>query len=89
MERITRVDVAKRSNQYPYFKEVELRVGNVDESDKGAVQLTANPKVGHFGAATGERVAVFDLTQSPASGKFLTLQQVQGALNVNELFIRV
>ena len=88
MEGIKRVEVAKRALKFVFFHKVELRLGNVDESDKGAAQLSANPKVGYFGTPeSNQQMAVFDLTENPASGKFLTLQQAGGTFSVDELYI--
>ena len=84
------VEEAKRHNSYAVFKQVELRVGNSDESGEGAVKLSANPLVGYFDAAVpGEMMAVFDLEEKPASGRFLTLQQAKERLGIDELFIKV
>ena len=57
------------------FQEVELRVGNVDESSKGMALFTDNPLVGTTGATNPDPIHRFDL--NPAlTGRYVTLQCV-------------
>ena len=85
------VEVAKINiKNYRKFAGVELRIGTVNEAGQAEVQLSANPLVSYFDEAEeGERMAIFDLWKTPASGKFMTLQQIQGRLSMDELFIKV
>ena len=87
---ITRVEVAKSSTANYPFEQVELRIGNVDESHKGDVHLSENSLVGYFGEARAEQMAVFAMAEGDLpSGKFLTLQQFSGRMMVAEVFLFV
>ena len=91
VEAIKGVVVSKRTiSDYAGFSDVELRIGNRDESGQGVVQLSGNPLVGRFdGPVHGEKMAVFQLAERPESGKFLTLQRISGRLTVDEVFINI
>ena len=70
------------------FANVELRIGNHNQSGKGAVHLTENPLVGcHVGGDLDPEPAIFVLDK-PADGRYLTLQIVDGTyLDVGELTV--
>ena len=71
------------------FNNVELRVGNADESDKGLSQLTENPLVSIYPSpsTTFSNYATFVIS-SPVNGRFLTLQILDSAsLEIKELWV--
>ena len=83
------VEVVKRktyADSKSAFSEIELRIGNADESGKGEVQFADNPRVGYQGAATEDKAAVFDLGGS-VSGRYLTLQRLTDRLAVAEIYV--
>ena len=82
---IARVEVAKRARLNWRFSKVEVRIGNVDESGKGAVQLSDNPLVGFLDEAVDEFMAVFDIDNG--CGRYLTIQRLIGELELAEVFI--
>ena len=82
---ITRVEVVKRVRLYERFSKVELRIGNVDESGKGAVQFSDNPLAGFFDEPVDERIAVFNVDNG--CGIFLTIQRLIAELAMAEVFI--
>ena len=87
---IKAVEVVKRHSLYMRFREVELRIGNADESGKGVVQFTENPLVGYSGPATNDPVCVFNLESKYVYGKYLTLQIIEVEhIEAAELFIIV
>ena len=87
---IKAVEVVKRHSLYMRFREVELRIGNADESGNGVVQFTENPLVGYSGQATNDPVCVFNLESKYVYGKYLTLQIiVEEHIEAAELFIIV
>ena len=70
-------------------EEIELRIGNVNESGKGVAQFTENP-VGFFDQATTDPVVVFNLESQYVSGQYMTLQVVQNVhIEATELFVIV
>ena len=74
------------SRWVPRFREVELRIGNRDESEKGLVSFSDNKLVGFYPDANDELEVLF--TFPPTYGRFLTLQILrQGHLELNELFV--
>ena len=86
---LKRTEAAHASNVSTRFAEVELRIGNEDESGSGVQQLTQNPIVGLYPGANLEPLATFQL-QPPASGRFLTLQILSAnSLEIGELSVYV
>ena len=85
---IKAVEVSKRTREFTRFSQVELRIGNVDESNKGAVQLSDNQLVGFFGEGVDERIAVFHMV-GQVNGRFLTLQRLVDGFELAEVFIFV
>ena len=90
---ISRVEVVKRNSDpdadaKTAFSEVELRIGNADESVTGETQFADNPRVGYQGAHTTDKTAVFDLAGS-ASGRYLTLQRLTERLAISEVYVTV
>ena len=86
---MTLVHVQKRSaeNVLKRFAEVELRIGNNDESGKGAQKLSGNKLVGFYPAANLEPIAAFEL-QTQASGRFLTLQILSANyMEISEIYV--
>ena len=68
------------------FAQVELRIGNTDESNKGLNQFSSNTLVGYYGSANHETIATFQF--EPRNGRFMTLQILaQNHLEINELFV--
>ena len=64
----------KRTQQYIYFEEMQLRIGLVDISAYGQVLLgEENLYVGCSGTRNNNRDHFFNL-KVPVSGRFLTLQ---------------
>ena len=84
---IIRVEIAKRFGSYLNFKYTDLRIGDVDESAKGAVHLTGNPLVATFQEALEVEIAVYDLTKNPAKGQFLVLQKASMKMEIGEVFV--
>ena len=69
------------------FAEVELRIGNNDESAKGTHQLNGNELVGFYPKASLEPIAVFELP-TPATGRFLTLQILSANyMEISEIYV--
>ena len=69
------------------FRDIEVRIGIVDESDKGAVQLTGNALAAYFDDSDGMDEALIPLTK-PTDGRYLTLQYMGTVtLEVNEVYV--
>ena len=91
LQNIHKVEIFKRqpnANVIQRFANVELRIGNHDQSGKGAVRLTDNPLVRvHVGGDLDPEPAIIEL-ERPADGRYLTLQIVaQSVLDVGELTV--
>ena len=88
-QNINKVEVYKRiikSEWTERFAQVELRIGNNDESNKGLSQFSSNTWVGYYGSGNHDPVATFQF--EPRSGRFMTLQILaQNHLEINELFV--
>ena len=56
-----------------HFAEVELRIGNTDESQNGLQQWTGNPLMGYYPSPNLDLLAPFEI-QPAATGRFMTLQ---------------
>ena len=68
------------------FRDIELRIGDNDESTMGRVQFWQNPLVAFYPGNNGDLLAVFDVEGGGASGKFLTLQsKVETELEIAEI----
>ena len=89
---ISRVEAVKRRSLNERFQQVELRIGDADETGKGLEQLSANPLVGYFGEMVNNPLATFEVAP-PADGKYLTLQKLttggNGGLEFYEIFVLV
>ena len=72
------------------FNNVELRIGNADESDKGLSQFTENQLVSIYpspSSTTFSATATF-VVPSPVNGRYLTLQILDSAnLEIKELWV--
>ena len=67
------------------FRDIELRIGMVDESDAGLAPLTQNPLCGTYKNPSDEYVASF-LIERRTRGRFLTIQSFHNiSLDVNEI----
>ena len=91
LQNMHRVEIFKRQpneNVIQRFANVELRIGNHDQSGKGPVRLTDNPLVKvHVGGDLDPEPAIIEL-ERPADGRYLTLQIVaQSVLDVGELTV--
>ena len=88
-QNINAVKVYKRTVEdwmVPRFSQVELRIGNHDESEEGIVQFSKNKLVGFYPDGNNELQALFNFR--PTSGQFLTLQIMSPKnLEFNELFV--
>ena len=66
--------MVKRTQQYTFFEEMQLRIGLVDISTYGQEMLgQENLYVGCIGTAVNVRDHFFNL-KTPVSGRYLTLQ---------------
>ena len=69
------------------FANVELRIGNNDESRSLSKQLTRNPVAGHYAGGNKDPKAIFTLGAG-VDGRYLTLQLLDsGTLDVGELAV--
>ena len=70
-------------------QKIELRIGNVDESNKGLQPLTENKLYGYYEHPSLEEIATFYLNET-ASGTFMTFQSfVSKSLDVNEIYLTI
>ena len=84
---ITTVVLKKREGSADRFSEVEFRLGDTDESDKGSVHLSANALIGFFNQSTID-VDVIIRVPHGTMGRFLTVQRIPvGRLQVDEVSI--
>ena len=68
------------------FSQVELRIGNLDETGNGLAPFSKNKLAGYYPSGNLDPVVSFDF--SPINGKFLTLQIFSNTyLEINELFV--
>ena len=69
--------IFKRLSSEHYFHDVELRIGNVDNSSQGKSHFDdKNPLLGFYEGPDGAATHAFRLAE-PVSGQYLTLQGVE------------
>ena len=69
------------------FGDIELRIGDNDESGLGNTQFRFNPLVGYYPGNNIEPVAIFGPLNN-VQGRFLTLQRIsEGYLEVTEIYV--
>ena len=69
------------------FGDIELRIGDNDESGLGNTQFRFNPLVGYYPGNNIEPVAIFGPLNN-VQGRFLTLQRISiGYLDVAEIYV--
>ena len=89
MQDIIQVKAVKRVDQNILFEEMQLRIGFVDISASGQVQLgEENLYVGCSGAINGNDRDHFFNLKTPASGRYLTLQKLaKSYFSLDEIYI--
>ena len=81
------MELKKREGSADRFSEVEFRLGDTDESDKGSVHLSANAFIGFFNQSTSD-VDVMIRVPHGTMGRFLTVQRIPtGRLQIDEVSI--
>ena len=87
---IIRAEITKRAGQFGFFKDTEVRIGNVDKSDSGLVRFgEENKLVGCQTTANQDSVHVFNFGEA-ASGRYMTIQNVKSTyLVMDEVYIFV
>ena len=81
------VRIVKRVGGTHQFKDINLRIGNVDEEGSTSAEFSQNPVVGTFGAATTVMEHTFVL-DPPVSGRYLTLQNfIPLVTSIDEVYV--
>ena len=81
------MELKKREGSADRFSEVEFRLGDTDESDKGSVHLSANAFIGFFNQSTSDVDVIIHVPHG-TMGRFLTVQRIPvGRLQVDEVSI--
>ena len=79
--------IVKRATGRHQFQNVNVRIGNADETGSTSVEFSQNPIVGTFGLKTNDLEHIFDINPR-ANGRYMTLQNhISDVLSIDEVYV--